>query len=277
VSESGIDLSKLSFEALDDLLSRYSVQIESEDELLRFILKLGFSYEFLVRHIQIGFLSEEGLSLLADHFETLLESVWELSVESILHRHRPPGQFDSQIISEFPEIFAEFIRKRFKLLWRGSRDGFGASDFHCRCDGHANTLTVILDTNGNIFGGFTPAKWESPQWNGNYGKESNLAKADDSEKSFIFTLKNGHKVGERRFGLKSEEKWRALFCDSGCGPCFGNYCDIFISDHCNANIGSHSSGFGQTYANDTGLDGPTFFSGSSHFRVKEIEVFEITD
>jgi hypothetical protein len=35
--------------------------------------------------------------------------------------------------------------------------------------------------------------------------------------------------------------------------------------------------FGRSYANDTGLDGKTFFTGSWHFKVKEIEVFELTD
>jgi hypothetical protein len=69
---------------------------------------------------------------------------------------------DSRIISDIPEIFAEFRRKQFSLLWRGSRDGFEAEEFHRRCDGHANTLTVILDMQGNIFGGFTPMEWESP-------------------------------------------------------------------------------------------------------------------
>jgi hypothetical protein len=66
----------------------------------------------------------------------------------------------SLIVSEFPGILREFQLKRFSLLWRGSRDGFTASEFHRRCDGHANTLIVILDTDGNIFGGFTPAEWE---------------------------------------------------------------------------------------------------------------------
>jgi hypothetical protein len=137
---------------------------------------------------------------------------------------------------------------------------------------------VILDTEGNIFGGFTPVKWESREWNGKRGKGDNCVKADDSEKSFIFTLKNGHKVGERRFGLKSEGKWRAIYCDSRYGPCFGYWdCDICVSDNCNANTGSRSSGFGRTYANDTGLNGRTFFAGSEYFQVKEIEVFEITD
>jgi hypothetical protein len=40
---------------------------------------------------------------------------------------------------DFPALFAEFRGKRFALLWRGSRDGFGAPDFDGRCDGHAPT------------------------------------------------------------------------------------------------------------------------------------------
>jgi hypothetical protein len=67
-----------------------------------------------------------------------------------------PHPLNSRIISNFPERFAEFRVKHFEKLWRGSRDGFGASAFHRRCDGHANTLTMILDTKGNIFGDFTP-------------------------------------------------------------------------------------------------------------------------
>jgi hypothetical protein len=39
--------------------------------------------------------------------------------------------------------------KHFKLLWRGSRDGFGAAELHRRCDGRANTLMFIADTDGN--------------------------------------------------------------------------------------------------------------------------------
>jgi hypothetical protein len=67
-------------------------------------------------------------------------------------------QFDSQIISYLPELFEEFRLKRFVLLWRGSRDGLNSHAFHSRCDGHGNTVLLILDTNGNIFGGFTPVK-----------------------------------------------------------------------------------------------------------------------
>jgi hypothetical protein len=96
---------------------------------------------------------------------------------------------NSTIISDFPDVFAKFRGKHFALLWRGGRDGFGARDFHSRCDGHANTLTLIEDTKGNIFGGFTPVKWESPN--------GDKCKADPSLKSFLFT----HNVAVARSSL----------------------------------------------------------------------------
>jgi hypothetical protein len=66
--------------------------------------------------------------------------------------------FESRIVSSFSPLFAEFDTKRFQLLWRGNRDGFTSSEFHHRCCGHENTLTIIEDTKGNIFGDFTPLK-----------------------------------------------------------------------------------------------------------------------
>jgi outer membrane murein-binding lipoprotein Lpp len=64
----------------------------------------------------------------------------------------------SRIVGYFPPLFEEFRMKCFNLLWRGSRDGFTAKEFHRRCDGRTNTLTLILDTDGNVFGGFTPVE-----------------------------------------------------------------------------------------------------------------------
>jgi hypothetical protein len=71
------------------------------------------------------------------------------------------GLLDSLITPQLPPLFDEFNANRFNLLWRGSRDGFTTQEFHLHCDGRANTLTLISDTDGNIFGRFTPVKWES--------------------------------------------------------------------------------------------------------------------
>jgi hypothetical protein len=102
----------------------------------------------------------------------------------------------SLITPQFPPLFDEFRAKCFNLLWRGSRDGFTAQEVHLRCDGCANTLTLVADTDGNIFGGFTPVNWES----------GNHSKGDNSLRSFLFTLRNPHGVPPRKFALKAEKK-----------------------------------------------------------------------
>jgi hypothetical protein len=175
---------------------------------------------------------------------------------------------------DFPAIFEDFKQQNFTLLWRGSRDGFGARDFHIRCDGHPNTLTVIFDTDGNIFGGFTPVEWESRKWNGQHGKEDGRLKADRSRKSFLFTVKNPHNVPARRFGLTGEEKDRAIARCSDRSP---HFCDIGIRENCNAHTCSFCSKCGNCYTNDTERDGHNFFTKSGRFQGKEIEVFEITE
>jgi hypothetical protein len=224
-------------------------------------------------------LRERVVEQLSTKFDELREKV------SILWKFPAVPRFDSRIISDFPEIFAEFRGKHFEILWRGSRDGFKAKEFHGRCDGHANTLTVILDTKGNIFGGFTPVEWES----------GDKYKADDSLESFLFTLKNPHNISGRRFALTAKEKQQAIFCDSRRGPCFGilaheekdfqcrrdsrqdpHFGDMTVSDNCHTNT-HRSSSIGTCYTNDTGMAGDIICAGSRNFQVKEIEVFEITD
>jgi hypothetical protein len=262
------DVSVLSVEELDNLLLREFVTVESEDSLLRHILKLGPDYRDLVRHIKIEFLSADGLSLLSEDFRFPSESVWQSAAELI--SHPPPPPFKSEIISDFPDILAESQGKRFSLLWRGSRDGFKAKEFHRRCNGHANTLTVILDTKGNIFGGFTPVEWESRDWH---------EKADDSLKSFLFTLKNPHNIPGKKFALNAKMKHKAIKCDFKTGPRFGggSYCDICVLNNCNVTVHNHTSNFGSSYINDTGLDRKIVLTGAEYFQVKEIEVFEIAD
>jgi hypothetical protein len=132
---------------------------------------------------------------------------------------------------------------------------------------------VILDTQGNIFGGLTPVEWESRVYNGKSGDEDNCNNADDSQKSFLFTLKNPYNIPARRFALKAEQKYMAIRCDYTNGPCFATH-EIVVFNECNAHI-CNSSGLGIAYTNDAGLD-VFVFTGSLNFQAKEIEVFEIT-
>ncbi len=47
------------------------------------------------------------------------------------------------------------------LLYRGSRDGFTAKDFHGKCDQREATLLVVRDKLGRIFGAYADIAWRS--------------------------------------------------------------------------------------------------------------------
>jgi hypothetical protein len=240
-----LESADVSVEALDSLLLSELISIDSEDAFLRFILKLGPGYWDLLRHIQLRFLSEDGLSLLEKNLGISPESVWQYAAEQFAHL-----PLDSRIISSFQETFAEFQRKRLEILWRGSRDGFKAEKCHRRCDGHASILTIVLDTERNIFGGCTPLTWESGEMH---------TKADDSLKSFLFTLTNPHSLPARRFTHKAEQKRRAIRYDSKDGPWF---CGLRVLDNCNANTQSDTN-LGGSY--DRAIGGVFRSAGTESF------------
>jgi hypothetical protein len=75
-----------------------------------------------------------------------------------LPRSPIPARLVSLMVSEFRPLFGEFRAKRWALLWWGSYTDFGAAEFHRRCDRRANNLAVIRDTDGNMFGLFTPVE-----------------------------------------------------------------------------------------------------------------------
>jgi hypothetical protein len=258
------DVSLLSVDALDSMLLSESLMVDSEDALLHILLTLA--HPPLLRHIQWEFVSSAAITSLCEDltFCHPTESLWLAVADRLLQPPPPPApEIDSLIVSDFPPLFEEFRAKRFNLLWRGSRDGFRAKEFHLRCDGRANTLTLIADTDGNVFGGFTPEKWVSG-WK---------SKGDDSLRSFLFTLRDPHDLPPRKFALRAEWKHEAIWCISGCCPVFGygNFCDIRINNNCNTDKYNHiciGTRFGTNW-----MENAWAFT----FTVKEIEVFEIAD
>ena len=51
---------------------------------------------------------------------------------------------------------------KFKLLYKGSRDGFFSQVFHSKCDNQGATLTIIRSEHGKVFGGYASRPWSSP-------------------------------------------------------------------------------------------------------------------
>lgn len=94
--------------------------------------------------------------------------------------------------------------QKWQLKYRASRDGFHSYDFHSRCDGIKNTLTIIKSTKGQVFGGFTEKPWDS----------ENGCLHDDEV--FIFSL-----INKDQIKYKDGCSVRTIICDRNLGPGFG--------------------------------------------------------
>jgi hypothetical protein len=147
------------------------------------------------------------------------------------------------------------------LIYRGTKDGFSATDFHRECDGIAKTVTIVKTTNGNIFGAYTDKLWGA----------SSYAHQILDDNAFIFSLVN--KRNKPFIACGNGYVWS----HSNWGPCFGP-CEIKIASDSNINKTSSSS-LGYNYkhqdypyrTNET----KTILAGSHTFQTAEIEVFFI--
>jgi hypothetical protein len=265
------ELRLLDDQTLHRLLSSERLVVESEDALLRLLVALDVNRSEFFGHIEVSFLSMEGLSLFLSKvkFDDLCEEIWSQVICRLkgdaspeLRRRRYHLLLESFILQRIPRCLEEFLVKRWTLLYRGSRDGFGAANFHGRCNGQSNTVTVIETTKGFVFGGFTPLAWDSTA----------SYKADSSRKTFLFTVKNSRGSEGRKFVLTNPEN--AIYGNGEYGPTFGCGHDIHVANGCNGNANSYTN-LGRSFTNDTGIDGKEVLIGAYNFTVKEIEDFAV--
>ena len=175
-------------------------------------------------------------------------------------------KIDSNIIKD-PKDY-DFIYERLKkvnsenkdinislsLLYRASKDGDGALDFHSRCDKSKCTLTIIKTKKGLRFGGFTSETWE--------GKDKD--KADKN--AFCFSL-DKMKIYNCIKGKK------AIFASPFCGPSFEN-CIFQINDKCFEEGGECSDDIQNNFDNQEKKY--EINNEEEKFEIEDIEVFNVT-
>jgi hypothetical protein len=152
------------------------------------------------------------------------------------------------------------------LLYRATKDGFTGEAFHQKCDGKANTVTIIKTDGDYVFGGYTAAEWNS---DGNKIEDSN---------AFIFSLRrNGVSQSDKFLVYKTNE---AIFGYSGYGPTFGLR-DFIIKNRSDINKGSFSwfcSSYQCPPGYSRGYYTRSFLAGSEDdWLTTEIEVYQITN
>ena len=217
-----------------------------------------------------------------------------VSINKILYKlvfiENEDTYFESKILgydSCYQEILKEWLKRpnpylgenafnNISLLYRGSRDGFEARKFHSKCDMKGRTLVIIKSKDGYIFGGYSTISWESTKWNGKCGKDNN-ARRQGYGFEFVFTLKNPHSIPPSKYNMKKDWLDHSICCDINLGPIFGCN-DIRIENNCNTNNNSFSYydfNPGEYSFNDTTGKKRLLFTGSSTYKVEEIEVFKI--
>jgi len=168
-------------------------------------------------------------------------------------------------LNQFSNICEFSLKQKWTLIYRASRDGFKADNFHSKCDDKPKTLVIIKSTNGNVFGGYTEQSWSSP---------SNDVDILDT-KAFIFSLIN---QDNRPLKIKCSPN-NGIGCNKDWGPMFGGKngkSDIVIADASNLNSESFSH-FGHYFKHPDYVyrsnKANSFLAGSYKFRVAEIEVY----
>lgn len=156
-----------------------------------------------------------------------------------------------------------------ELLYRASRDGWEASEFHFMCDNKGAKITIVKTSEGYVFGGYSDQSWAG---NGSY---------KSSDDAFMFSLKCHAGLAPTKMKLMYGKNSDAVYCKSDCGPCFGAGHDLSVggSGYYNAlNLKSGYTTYNNTYELPTGALN-SFLTGKhgsgNRFEVAEVEVFDV--
>ena len=183
-------------------------------------------------------------------------------------------QIESKILSDDESvIFYDMICKQlnvktinWKLIWRGTDDGFDFDSFWNKCDKISASIVIVETKDYNeVFGGFAKVgfrKYDEDQ----YTKD---------EDAFVYSLRKGIDDKSKKehkpkiYPIKQSETKRALWYTSNYLCCFGNGSgsDIWISQNCDK--GGWNGVSIHSYKTDSDLVAMTRFS------VNQMEVFQL--
>jgi hypothetical protein len=143
--------------------------------------------------------------------EIIDSNIVNLGIASTISRWIDKVSIDKKF-AQFRELYLPY---KFKLLLRGSRDGFTPKKFHELCDNKNNTVTFIkVKRSEEILGGYNPIIWKSSN---SWG---------ETKDSFIFSFKNKNNFFTDGIISNVNDSNYAINNHPEQGPCFGR--DLFI-------------------------------------------------
>ena len=269
-------------ENLNELLveRRQALGEKSLDEISK--EKLGFNKSELSSKIKELEKKADENNKLFDNF--VKSNLYLLSNSKIINKeddadfiYKKIKQMDKQITDMTNKKNKNFKAKEndflFKLVYRGTRDGDTAKEFHKRCDKIGQNITLVKTDKDKIFGGFTKCNWEIPE---KYLKEMEDDDAENGiqkkdEYSFCFALGAEKKIYEHCKEEGEGEEREAIFCSPKFGPTFCS--NIFAIYNKFLKNGGYSTKKDNSCFE--GQDEDYELTGEKDFYIKELEVYEI--
>ncbi|EFC44192.1 predicted protein [Naegleria gruberi] len=155
---------------------------------------------------------------------------------------------------------------KWKLIYRGSKDGYESNDFHRKCDDKGSTFIIVKTKEDEIFGGYTTQTWKIPQAN-IFGHTQR-----NDENAFLFIRSKSRKYFKLPItNQPSIDCTHARLID---------FLDFTIPNNCDI-IPGHTN-FGMNYQLPKWSKGNGFSFSESldnrrSFYVEEIEVYSLID
>ena len=98
----------------------------------------------------------------------------------------------------------KWLIKMLKVCCIGTRDGFSASAFHSRCDGKANTVTIIKNDINHVFGGYISVAWHNSNEYKSDSEHNDIQYKSDSN-AYLFSLRRDNSSHSEKYLLKYPE------------------------------------------------------------------------
>ena len=177
-----------------------------------------------------------------DYFRNSYISVTKEQNELIVNRLKEVEQFRNKNRNNF----------QFNLLFRGTRDGDDSTIFHKLCDNKRNILVLLETTKNRKFGGFCSIGYKS----------SGDSQKDNS--AFIFSLDK-----LKIYNVINNET--AVYWNSGYGAMFGGSIMVVVNSFFSYDCFANSKNVYYQIPENFDYNG-----GESKYRIKEIEVYQIS-
>uniref|UniRef100_U9UMU9 Kelch-like protein 17 n=1 Tax=Rhizophagus irregularis (strain DAOM 181602 / DAOM 197198 / MUCL 43194) TaxID=747089 RepID=U9UMU9_RHIID len=228
------------------------------------------------------FTPKEFLNKVFPYKKIISEEIYEDTIKYFLENSNNKSEpqlikcskiIDSKIITiQYAELISKWIDRleitdeltnsyEFKLIFRGSRDGFTAKRFHEICDNQSRTITIIKVKDSNeILGGYNPTEWKSDY---NYGI---------TKDSFIFSFKDDDNIDDYILSRVKDEG-HAIYNDDIYGPSFG-YEDLIIFGwyYCETSFKKNDLSYCRKKSYEKQIR-----ETEDKFSIEEYEVFQIHD